>query len=70
MFTNPMTIPWEGSRPVGRRQPVIVIRTDHKRDFIKPSFGNRLLISQLTDGIITFSERGRREDAEQFQSSS
>ncbi|HSB05280.1 MAG TPA: glycosyltransferase family 4 protein [Thermodesulfobacteriota bacterium] len=48
------------------KEPVTVIRTDHKRDFIKPSFGNRLLISQLTDGIITFSERGRREDAENF----
>jgi glycosyltransferase involved in cell wall biosynthesis len=28
--------------------------------------GNRLLISQLTDGIITFSERARREDSEHF----
>jgi glycosyltransferase involved in cell wall biosynthesis len=48
-------------------QPVIVIRTDHKRDFLKPNFGNRLLISQLTDGIITFSEKGRRQDADHFQ---
>jgi glycosyltransferase involved in cell wall biosynthesis len=44
----------------------IVIRTDHKRDPIKPSLGNRLLISQLTDGMITFSEKARREDAEHF----
>ncbi len=44
--------------------PVIVIRTDHKRDPLKPSPGNRLLISALTDGMITFSERARREDAD------
>ena len=46
--------------------PVIVIRTDHKRDPLKPSLGNRFLISQLTDGMITFSERARREDSEHF----
>ena len=48
-------------------QPVIVIRTDHKRDFLKPNLGNRLLISHLTDGIITFSEKARRQDADRFQ---
>jgi glycosyltransferase involved in cell wall biosynthesis len=47
-------------------QPVLVIRTDHKRDPLKPSLGNRLLISQLTDAMITFSERARREDSEHF----
>jgi glycosyltransferase involved in cell wall biosynthesis len=46
--------------------PVIVIRTDHKRDPLKPGLGNRFLISQFTDGMITFSERARREDAEHF----
>jgi len=46
--------------------PVMVVRTDHKRDPLKPSLGNRFLISQLTDGMITFSERARREDAEHF----
>jgi glycosyltransferase involved in cell wall biosynthesis len=46
--------------------PVIVIRSDHKRDPLKPSLGNRLLISQLTDGMITFSDRARREDSEHF----
>jgi len=46
--------------------PVILIRTDHKRDPLKPSLGNRFLISRLTDGMITFSERARREDAEHF----
>jgi glycosyltransferase involved in cell wall biosynthesis len=46
--------------------PVIVIRTDHKRDPLKPSLGNRFLVSRYTDGMITFSERARREDAEHF----
>ncbi len=46
--------------------PVIVIRSDHKRDPLNPGLGNRLLISRLTDGMITFSERARREDAEHF----
>jgi glycosyltransferase involved in cell wall biosynthesis len=46
--------------------PVLVVRTDHKRDPLKPSLGNRFLISQLTDGMITFSERARREDMEHF----
>jgi len=46
--------------------PVIVIRTDHKRDPLKPSFGNRFLLSRYTDGMITFSEKARREDAEHF----
>jgi glycosyltransferase involved in cell wall biosynthesis len=48
------------------RHSVIVIRTDHKRDPLKPSWGNRLLISQLTDGMITFSEKARREDETHF----
>jgi len=46
--------------------PVIVIRTDHKRDPLTPSWGNRFLISQFTDGMITFSERARLEDAKHF----
>jgi len=46
--------------------PVIVVRTDHKRDPLRPSFGNRLLISGFTDGMITFSERARKEDAKHF----
>ncbi len=52
----------------GRRAgyPVIIVRTDHKRDPLKPSLGNRLLISLLTDGMITFSERARKEDAQHF----
>jgi glycosyltransferase involved in cell wall biosynthesis len=46
--------------------PLIVIRTDHKRDPLKLSLGNRLLMSLLTDGMITFSERARIEDAKHF----
>ncbi len=46
--------------------PMVVIRSDHKRDPLKPNLGNRLLISRLTDGMITFSERARREDSEHF----
>ena len=46
--------------------PVVVLRTDHKRDPLIPNLGNRFLISKLTDGMITFSERARREDAEHF----
>ena len=45
---------------------VLVIRTDHKRDSLKPSWGNRVLISKLTDGVITFSEKARREDTGNF----
>lgn len=48
------------------RAPVPVIRTDHKRDSIHPHFGNRLLLSRLTDGIITFSEKARRAVADHF----
>ena len=44
----------------------LVVRTDHKRDFITPGFGNRLLISRFTDGLITFSEKARREDSRNF----
>ncbi len=46
--------------------PVVVIRTDHKRDSISPHPGNRLLMSRLTDGMITFSERARGEDSKHF----
>jgi glycosyltransferase involved in cell wall biosynthesis len=45
---------------------VIVIRTDHKRDSLKPHLGNRFLISKLTDGMITYSEKARKEDGEHF----
>ncbi len=44
----------------------VVIRTDHKRDPLKPSLGNHLLVSHFSDGMITFSEKARRADAEHF----
>jgi L-malate glycosyltransferase len=47
--------------------PPMVIRTDHRRDPLKPTLGNRYLISELTDGIMTFSERARREDSKNFK---
>ena len=57
-----------GGIAAGRaKDPVIVVRTDHKRDPLKPSLGNRLLISKLTDGMLTFSEKAWREDAENFE---
>jgi glycosyltransferase involved in cell wall biosynthesis len=46
--------------------PVVVIRTDHKREFLSPGFGNRFLISHYTDGMITFFEKARRENVEHF----
>ena len=49
-----------------KRSPV-VIRTDHQRDFLKPSPGNRLLISRLTDGMITYSEKGKRQGVNHFR---
>lgn len=45
---------------------IIIIRTDHKRDSIEPSIGNRFLISRYTDGIITFSEIGKVKDSKNF----
>ncbi len=44
----------------------LVIRTDHKRDPLPSGFGNRLLVSRLTDGLMTFSERARKEDSLRF----
>ena len=46
--------------------PPVLIRTDHKRDGLKPSLGNRFLITHLTDGILTFSERARKKEMEHF----
>ena len=46
-----------------KKRPV-VIRVDHKREALAPSWGNRLLVSMLTDGIITFSEMARQKDSE------
>lgn len=51
----------------GSRVETVVIRTDHQRDPLKPSLGNRMLLRWLTDGLITFSERARREDSDHFR---
>jgi glycosyltransferase involved in cell wall biosynthesis len=50
----------------GTPHPPLVIRTDHKRDSLPSGLGNRLLISRLTDGMITFSEKARQEDCLRF----
>lgn len=47
---------------LSKKRPV-VIRTDHKRDAITPSWGNRLLVSRLTDGIVTFSEMAQQRNS-------
>ena len=44
----------------------LVLRTDHKRNSMPPTWGNRLLISRLTDGIITFSKKARKACIERF----
>lgn len=46
---------------LSRKRPV-VIRTDHKRDAITPTWGNYVLVSRLTDGIATFSEMAKQRD--------
>ncbi len=38
---------------------IAIIRTDHKRDSFSPTFSNKFLLTSLTDGIITFSERSK-----------
>lgn len=44
----------------------IVIRTDHKREPLQPTWGNRFLIRRYTDGLMTFSEASRAAYVEQF----
>jgi glycosyltransferase involved in cell wall biosynthesis len=50
----------------GTDPPVIVLRTDHKRNSIEPGLRSRLLVSKLTDGIMTFSEKSRQECIKRF----
>jgi glycosyltransferase involved in cell wall biosynthesis len=47
---------------LAKRRPV-VIRSDHNREAIRPSLGNRFLVSKLTDGIMTFSKMAQEKDA-------
>jgi len=53
------------ARCVAKRKPIIV-RTDHKRSFIKKGAGNRLLMRRFTDGVVTFSRKGAAAIAERF----
>lgn len=53
------------ARLFARRTPIIV-RTDHKRNFIKKGIGNHFLLRWFTDGIITFSHRGAAAIEERF----
>jgi len=36
----------------------LLVRTDHKRDFIPGGVGNRFLLNRGTDGVVTFSRAG------------
>jgi glycosyltransferase involved in cell wall biosynthesis len=45
---------------------VVVIRTDHKREPLKPTGGNRFLVRRYTDGLMTFSEASRATYVEHF----
>lgn len=49
-----------------RSNSTVIIRTDHRRESIEPSLGNRILISRYTDGILTFSENGMRKNLKNF----
>jgi glycosyltransferase involved in cell wall biosynthesis len=45
---------------------VMVIRTDHYRDSLKPTWGNRFLVNRYTDGLMTFSEASGAIYADHF----
>ena len=45
---------------------VVVIRTDHKREPLNPTWGSRLLMSRYTDGLVTFSEASRATYLDHF----
>ncbi|MEE9614102.1 MAG: glycosyltransferase family 4 protein [Thermodesulfobacteriota bacterium] len=44
----------------------VVIRTDHKREPLKATAGNRFMVGAFTDGLITFSEAAREEEISSF----
>jgi glycosyltransferase involved in cell wall biosynthesis len=48
------------------RNRVVVIRTDHKREPLKPTGGNRFLVRRYTDGLMTFSEASRANYVDHF----
>jgi len=45
---------------------LIVIRTDHKREPLKPTWGNRFLVRGYTDGLVIFSEASRATYVDHF----
>jgi glycosyltransferase involved in cell wall biosynthesis len=45
---------------------VVVIRTDHYREPLKPTWGNRYLMRRYTDGLLTFSVASRATYVEHF----
>lgn len=53
------------ARSTARSKPIIV-RTDHKRNFISKGAGNRLLLGRFTDGVVAFSHRGAAAIEERF----
>lgn len=57
------------ARSTARSKPIIV-RTDHKRNFISKGAGNRLLLGRFTDGVVAFSRRGAAAIEERFGFSS
>jgi len=44
----------------------VIIRTDHKREPWRFTWGHRFLLRRFTDGLITFSEASRRAYCEHF----
>jgi len=50
---------------ISKRKPP-VLRMDHKRDSLFPSFANKFLLSRFTDGLMTFSRRSFKLLRERF----
>jgi len=51
---------------ISKTQPP-VIRMDHKRNSLSPSFSNKFLLTRFTDGLITFSQRSLNLLQERFE---
>ncbi len=45
---------------------VVVIRMDHKREPLKPTWGNRFLMHRFIDGLVTFSDASRATYMDHF----
>jgi len=45
---------------------VVVIRTDHKREPLAPTWGNRFLVQRYTDGLVTFSQASQATYRDHF----